>query len=132
MTFGGMTLLQQDDHPRPDVRGDPAGRLCVFAQLDRALTVKRLRDGRRAKAARGKASGSYPLGHTRDGEDDREQAVLSAVRTLLQRGDTLDEVAAPQPPTEPPPASRPALDPPDGRGRRRPRWPACRPHAGHL
>jgi DNA invertase Pin-like site-specific DNA recombinase len=66
----------------------------VFAQLDRALTVKRLRDGRRAKAAAGgKASGSYPLGHARDGEDDREQAVLSAIRTLLQRGDTLDEVA---------------------------------------
>lgn len=68
--------------------------MCV-CQLDRALTVKRLRDGRRAKAAAGgKASdSSYPLGHTRDGEDDREQAVLSAIRTLLQRGDTLDEVA---------------------------------------
>lgn len=66
----------------------------MFAQLDRALTVKRLRDGHRAKAvAGGKASGSYPLGYTRDGEDDRKQAVLSAIRTLLQRGDTLDEVA---------------------------------------
>ena len=32
------------------------------------------------------------MGRTRDGEGDREQAALSATRTLLQRGDTLDEV----------------------------------------
>lgn len=57
--------------------------MCVRS-TDRALTVKRLHDGRHAKAAAGgKASGSYMLGHTRDGEDDREQAVLSTIRTLL-------------------------------------------------
>lgn len=40
----------------------------VFAQVVRALTVKRMRDGRKAKAAAGgKASGSYPFGWSKDG-----------------------------------------------------------------
>ena len=52
MTFGGMTLLQQDD-PRDPMRMAIRQVVCVFAQLD-ALTVKRLRDGRRAKAGGGR------------------------------------------------------------------------------
>lgn len=85
--------VQQDD-PDDPMRTAIRQVVGVFAQLDRALTVKRLRDGRRAKAAAGgKASGSYPFGYTRHGEDDREQGVLDAIRILLSRGATLEEVA---------------------------------------
>lgn len=70
------------------------GTICRLARFGRVLTVKRLRDGRRARAAaNGKASWSYPFGHTKDGEDEREQGVLSAIRMLLHRGAMLDEVA---------------------------------------
>ncbi|MCH1867059.1 recombinase family protein [Nocardioides sp. CFH 31398] len=66
----------------------------TFAQLDRALLVKRLRDGREAKrAAGGKPSGSYPFGQTRTGVDDREQHVISVIATLHRDGHTLDAIA---------------------------------------
>lgn len=88
----GPVLADDPDDPMRTAIRQVVG---VFAQLDRALTVKRLRDGRRAKAAAGgKASGSYPFGWTKDGEDDREQAVLSTIKTLLSQGLTLDAIAA--------------------------------------
>jgi DNA invertase Pin-like site-specific DNA recombinase len=60
----------------------------VFAELDRRLIIKRLRDGRRAKAAQGgKAVGRYPFGWSKDGQVTREQRVLVALRDL--RGDGL-------------------------------------------
>ncbi|SDY35899.1 hypothetical protein SAMN05660209_02685 [Geodermatophilus africanus] len=59
----------------------------VFAELDRPLIIKRLRDGRRAKAAQGgKAVGRYPFGWSKDGEVAREQRVLVAVRDLRADG----------------------------------------------
>lgn len=40
----------------------------AFAQLDRAMLVKRLRDGREAKTrAGGKPTGRYPYGWSKDG-----------------------------------------------------------------
>lgn len=69
--------------------------LGTFAQLDRALLVKRLRDGRAAKAAKGgKPSGSYPFGWSKDGPVEREQHVISVVATLHRQGSTLDQIAA--------------------------------------
>ena len=59
----------------------------VFAELDRRLIIKRLRDGRRATAAQGgKAVGRYPFGWSEDGDVPREQRVLSAVRDLRADG----------------------------------------------
>lgn len=66
----------------------------VFAQLDRAMTVKRLRDGRRAKArAGGKPSGSYPFGWSKDGPLPDEQATLRRITTLRAAGHPWHEVA---------------------------------------
>ncbi len=51
----------------------------VFAQLDRAMTVKLLPDGRRAKAAKGgHASGSYPYGFGKASPLPMSSASLSA------------------------------------------------------
>ena len=48
-----------EDDPDDAMRSAMRQMAGVFAQLDRALTVKRMRDGRKAKAAAGgKASGS--------------------------------------------------------------------------
>ena len=49
----------------------------VFAQLVRAMLVKRMRDGRRAKrAAGGKPSGSYPFGHSKTGPCTENKSLL--------------------------------------------------------
>lgn len=67
----------------------------AFTQLDRALIAKRLRDGRRAKAAKGgKASGSYPYGWSKDGEVPAEQKVLVRLLDCAERGLTLRATAA--------------------------------------
>ncbi len=67
----------------------------VFAQLDRTTTTKRLRDGRRAKAAAGgKAVGVYPYGWDRDGPVPCEQRVLVRLLDRAERGWTLQAVAA--------------------------------------
>lgn len=64
----------------------------TFAQLDRALLVKRLRDGRAAKArAGGHAVGQHPFGSGPDA--DREQAVLQFVRARRAEGDDWQAVA---------------------------------------
>ncbi len=66
----------------------------VFAELDRRLIIKRLRDGRRAKAAQGgKAVGRYPFGWSKEGEVVREQRVLVAIRDLRQDGQRWQDVA---------------------------------------
>ncbi|MCA1702756.1 MAG: recombinase family protein, partial [Actinobacteria bacterium] len=48
----------------------------VFAELDRRMVVKRLRDGRAAKAGTGrKVTGSYPYGYAGAGQGrDRDAA----------------------------------------------------------
>lgn len=67
----------------------------VFAELDRATTVKRLRDGRAAKAAAGRhATGSYAYGYEGQGKGrdrdagprEEEQAVLQRILTLRGEG----------------------------------------------
>jgi len=66
----------------------------VFAQLDRAMIVKRLRDGRKAKtAAGGHGVGQYPFGHSKDGPVEREQGVLDRVRVLRAAGTSWSRVA---------------------------------------
>jgi len=66
----------------------------VFAQLDRAMIVKRLRDGRKAKtAAGGHGVGAYPFGHSKDGPVEREQGVLDRVRVLRAAGTSWSRVA---------------------------------------
>lgn len=57
----GEVLKDEPDDPMRTAIRQMAG---VFAQLDRAMVSKRLRDGRRAKAATGrKAVGDYPYGY---------------------------------------------------------------------
>ncbi len=66
----------------------------VFAELDRRLIIKRLRDGRLPQAAQGgKAVGRYPFGWSKDGEVPREQRVLIAVRDLRADGLRWQDVA---------------------------------------
>jgi DNA invertase Pin-like site-specific DNA recombinase len=66
----------------------------VFAEIDRMMTVKRLRDGRRAKVrAGGKGSGSYPYGQCKAGPVDAELAVLADISDLRTQGRTWREVA---------------------------------------
>lgn len=66
----------------------------VFAELDRAMTVKRLRDGRKAKAAKGgHPSGSYPFGFSKQGPVPNEQRVLAEVRALRAAGHDWQAVA---------------------------------------
>jgi DNA invertase Pin-like site-specific DNA recombinase len=74
----------------------------VFAQLDRALVVKRLRDGREAKAAQGRhAAGTYPFGYRGVGEgktrdaapNPDEQATIARIIELRNDGQSFREVA---------------------------------------
>jgi DNA invertase Pin-like site-specific DNA recombinase len=74
----------------------------VFAQLDRALVVKRLRDGREAKAAQGRhAAGDYRFGYRGTGEgkqrdaapDPEEQATVARIMELRGDGQSYREVA---------------------------------------
>jgi DNA invertase Pin-like site-specific DNA recombinase len=57
----------------------------VFAELDRRMVVKRLRDGRQAKAATGKhATGSYTYGFHGQGKGrDRDAAPLDAEQQTI-------------------------------------------------
>lgn len=75
----------------------------VFAELDRKTVVKRLRDGRRAKAAEGKhATGAYPFGYrgvgkgrARDaGPRADEQATIARIIELRAAGHSYRAVAA--------------------------------------
>jgi DNA invertase Pin-like site-specific DNA recombinase len=62
----------------------------VFAQLDRAMVVKRLRDGRMVKAATGrKAVGAYAYGYRRHGKGRERDAApepteQQAVRRIME------------------------------------------------
>ncbi|RJT78487.1 recombinase family protein [Arthrobacter cheniae] len=66
----------------------------IFAQLDRAMVIKRMKDGRSAKArAGGKASGSYPYGWNKQGPVPAEQDVLARVQGWRLDGLSWPEVA---------------------------------------
>jgi DNA invertase Pin-like site-specific DNA recombinase len=71
----------------------------VFFQLDRAMIVKRLRDGRRHKAETGGyAHGRPPYGWRAEGgelvEDEAEQVVLARIQQLHAEGSSLRTIAA--------------------------------------
>jgi DNA invertase Pin-like site-specific DNA recombinase len=71
----------------------------VFAELERRMTAKRLRDGRRAKHERGGfAFGSPQFGRRAEGGelviDDREQAAVERIAQLHQAGASLRQIAA--------------------------------------
>lgn len=67
----------------------------TLAQLDRAMPVKRLCDGRAAKAcAGGRPSGRYPYGYSKDGPVEDELHVIETVRALRAAGLTWNAVTA--------------------------------------
>lgn len=77
--------------------------LGVIGQLDRAMTIKKLRDGRRAKAATGRhAVGAYAYGYRGGGEgrtrdavpDTGEQGTVARIVALRAAGLSYRDVAA--------------------------------------
>jgi DNA invertase Pin-like site-specific DNA recombinase len=92
----GEVLADDPEDPMRTAMRQMAG---VFFQLDRAMIVKRLRDGRRVKAeGGGYAHGRPPFGWRADGgqlvEDPAEQQVLTRVRELRGQGKSLRGIAA--------------------------------------
>jgi DNA invertase Pin-like site-specific DNA recombinase len=71
----------------------------VFAQLERAMIVKRMRDGRRRKRQLGGYAGDGPPPYGYACEDGQlvpvpsEQATLKAIRKLRKQGRTLRQIA---------------------------------------
>ncbi len=82
----GKVFKDDPDDPMRTAMRQMAG---VFAELDRAMTVKRLRDGRRAKAAKGgKAVGAYPYGQAKEGPIPAELEVMRNVAAQRRQGHT--------------------------------------------
>jgi len=83
-TDSGEILQDDPDDPMRTAIRQMQG---VFAQLDRATTVKRLRAGRLAKAAAGKhASGPYPYGYAGAGNGrERDAAPLASEQVIVGR-----------------------------------------------
>ena len=95
-TFHGEVQRDDPDDPMRTAMRQMAG---VFAGLERRVIVKRLRDGRRAKARKGQhANGPAPYGwRTVEGElipVPAEQATLARLRELAQPGVRQADVAA--------------------------------------
>lgn len=69
----GRVLADDPDDPMRTALRQVVG---VFAELDRRIVVKRLKDGRASKrAAGGKAVGAYPYGYTGSGKGRHRDAV---------------------------------------------------------
>jgi DNA invertase Pin-like site-specific DNA recombinase len=97
---GGLTVFTADldeihrDDPDDPMRTAFRQVLGVFAELDRANTVKRLRDGRRVKAAAGgKGVGTYGYGQSKQGPVPDEQHVIAHVRRLRAEDMTWAQIA---------------------------------------
>jgi DNA invertase Pin-like site-specific DNA recombinase len=95
-------VIPRDD-PDDPMRTAMRQMMGVFAELDRRTIVKRLRDGRRAKAATGrKAVGQYAYGFEGQGRGrdrdaapcDDEQTTVRRVLTLRAAGRSYREIAA--------------------------------------
>lgn len=89
----------QADDPEDPMRTAMRQMAGVFFQLERAMVVKRLRDGRRLKAERGGyAHGRPPFGWKAVGrelvEDPAEQLMLARIAELHQDGCSLRQIAA--------------------------------------
>lgn len=96
---GGVVLRDDPDDPMRTALRQVVG---VFAELDRRMVVKRLRDGRTAKAQAGrKAVGTYPYGYTGQGKGSArdvapvaaEQAVVTQIVDQRQAGATYRAIA---------------------------------------
>jgi DNA invertase Pin-like site-specific DNA recombinase len=103
--LGGVVHTTTRGEVPPDDPDDPMRTalrqfMGVIAQLDRALTIKRMRNGRKAKAAEGGYAGfgSPHFGvQVKDHElvpDDRELAAVARMRALRADGRSLREIAA--------------------------------------
>ncbi len=95
----GEVLADDPDDPMRTAMRQMAG---VFAQLDRALVVKRMADGRRAKAETGRhAVGDYPFGFTGKGtgktrdaaRDPNEQRAVRRIIELRRDGASYRTIA---------------------------------------
>lgn len=87
----GEVLRDDPDDPMRTAMREMAG---VFAGLDRGLIVKRLRDGRAAKAAKGgHANGRYPYGWTPKGKDPAQQRALQLMAQWRAEGKSTREIA---------------------------------------
>jgi DNA invertase Pin-like site-specific DNA recombinase len=88
-TADGGGEVQQDD-PDDPMRTAMRQMVGVFAELDRRTTVKRMRDGIRAKAATGRhATGSYAFGYEGAGKGRERDAAprrdeQAAVRRIVE------------------------------------------------
>jgi DNA invertase Pin-like site-specific DNA recombinase len=89
---GGKVFTAEDGEVLQDDPDDPMRTAIrqvqgVFAELDRKTVVKRLRDGRRAKAESGRhAVGQYRYGFHGDGKGrERDAAPLAEERAVLAR-----------------------------------------------
>lgn len=92
----GEVLPDDPDDPMRTAMRQMAG---VFAELERRMVVKRLRDGRKRKAEKGQfAYGSPAYGQRSEAgqlvEDDRESAALARIRELHAEGVSLRGIAA--------------------------------------
>lgn len=96
----GEILANDPDDPMRTAMRQMQG---VFAQLDRAMIAKRLRDGRKMKAAAGKhAVGQYAFGSTGVGEGrerdagplDSEQAAIARIVELRAQDQSYRAVCA--------------------------------------
>ncbi|SDT35871.1 recombinase family protein [Jiangella sp. DSM 45060] len=94
--------VMQDD-PSDPMRTAMRLMVGVFAELDRLMVVKRLKDGRAAKAAAGKkATGSYAFGYKGHGKgrdrdevpDPVEQVTKARIVELRQAGTSYRTIAA--------------------------------------
>ncbi len=81
---GGQVHQDDDEDPMRTAMRQMAG---VFAQLERAQVVKRLRDGRRAKADSGRhAVGAYAFGYAGSGRGrERDAAPVDVEQRAVQR-----------------------------------------------
>jgi DNA invertase Pin-like site-specific DNA recombinase len=92
----GEVLADDPEDPMRTAMRQMAG---VFFQLDRAMIVKRLRDGRKLKAERGGyAHGRPPYGWRAEGgllvEDPAEQPVVQRIAELHGQGKSLRAIGA--------------------------------------
>ena len=93
---GGEVLPDDPDDPMRTAMRQMVG---VFAELDKGMTVKRLRDGRAAKAAAGRhASGVYPFGYRGEDKeavpDEAEQRAIRRITALRRAGASYRVIAA--------------------------------------
>jgi DNA invertase Pin-like site-specific DNA recombinase len=105
---GGKVFTAEDGEVRQDDPDDPMRTAIrqvqgVFAELDRKTVVKRLRDGRKAKAATGRKSvGEYAFGYEGHGQgrerdaapNPTEQVAVRRIAELRTAGKSYREIAA--------------------------------------